>query len=61
MGGIVKDVVTLRITMMKASRKQLILILIATLAALFGTSCRTVQGLGQDVEHAGEHIEDAAH
>jgi predicted small secreted protein len=61
LGGIVKDVVTLRITMMKASRKQLILILIATLAALFGTSCRTVQGLGQDVEHAGEHIEDAAH
>jgi len=60
----VKDVVTLRLTMMKASRKQLILILIAALAALaalFGTSCRTVQGLGQDVEHAGEHIEDAAH
>lgn len=47
--------------MMKASRKQLILILIAALAALFGTSCRTVQGLGQDVEHAGEHIEDAGH
>ena len=47
--------------MMKASPKQLILILIATLAALFGTSCRTVQGLGQDVEHAGEHIEDAAY
>ena len=56
-----KDVVTLRLTMMKASRKQLILILIAALAALFGTSCRTVQGLGQDVEHAGEHIEDAGH
>ena len=47
--------------MMKPSRKQLILILIATLAALFGTSCRTVQGFGRDVEHAGEHIEESAH
>jgi predicted small secreted protein len=37
--------------------------LILTAAAIIGvgfTGCRTFRGLGQDVEHAGNHIERAA-
>jgi len=32
----------------------------ALLFTLAGTSCRTFRGIGQDVEHAGRHIERAA-
>jgi predicted small secreted protein len=46
---------------MKTSRKSLILlILTSVLFAVAGTSCRTVQGFGSDVEHTGDHIKKAA-
>lgn len=46
---------------MKTSQKRLTLFLLATaLWALAATGCNTVRGFGRDVEHAGEHIEDAA-
>lgn len=32
------------------------------LAVIFSlASCRTMRGVGQDVQHAGQHIEHAAH
>jgi len=33
---------------------------IVTLAAMSATACNTIQGAGQDIESAGEAIEDAA-
>lgn len=46
---------------MKTTPKQLlILALAAAFIALLGSGCRTAQGFGRDVEHAGEHIEKAA-
>lgn len=46
---------------MKTSSKNLIVLVIASIAfALLGTSCRTMQGFGSDVEHTGDHIKDAA-
>ena len=33
---------------------------IVTFAALTATACNTIQGAGQDIESAGEAIEDAA-
>lgn len=46
---------------MKTSQQRLAILLLASiLTAIAGTSCRTVRGLGQDVEHAGHHIENAA-
>lgn len=33
---------------------------IVTIAAMSVTACNTVQGAGQDIENAGEKIEDAA-
>jgi predicted small secreted protein len=46
---------------MKTSHKRLAIFLLATvISAIVGTSCRTVRGLGQDVEHAGHHIEHAS-
>lgn len=52
---------TPRITAMKTSQKSLILlILTSVLFAVMGTSCRTVQGFGSDVEHTGDHIKNAA-
>lgn len=33
---------------------------IVTVAAMSATACNTVQGAGQDIESAGEAIEDAA-
>lgn len=41
-------------------KKILILVLAAAMTALAGSGCRTAQGFGRDVEHAGEHIEEAA-
>lgn len=35
-------------------------LLIAALAALFLSACRTMQGLGQDVQKAGSSIETSA-
>lgn len=35
-------------------------IAIVTAAALSATACQTVQGVGQDIESAGEAIEKAA-
>jgi predicted small secreted protein len=46
---------------MKTSKENIVvLILSAILFTLAGTSCRTFRGFGQDVEHAGQHIENAA-
>ncbi|MDI1312849.1 entericidin A/B family lipoprotein [Prosthecobacter sp.] len=46
---------------MKTSIKRLALLLLAsTVWTLVGTSCRTVRGFGQDVEHVGGHIERAS-
>ncbi len=46
---------------MKTSPKRLALIVLATaIFTLAGTSCRTFRGFGQDVQHAGSHIEGAA-
>jgi len=33
---------------------------IVTLAAMSATACNTIQGAGQDIESAGEAIEEAA-
>lgn len=44
-------------------KNTLYLRLILTAAVIIGvgfTSCRTFRGFGQDVEHAGHHIERAA-
>jgi predicted small secreted protein len=46
---------------MKTPLKRLALLVLASAAwTLVGTSCRTVHGFGQDVEHVGGHIEHAA-
>jgi predicted small secreted protein len=46
---------------MKTSKNNLILLILTSiLFAVIGTSCRTVQGFGRDVEHTGDHIENAA-
>jgi predicted small secreted protein len=46
---------------MKTSIHRLaFLLLAAALCTVAGTSCRTFRGFGQDVEHAGSHIERAA-
>jgi len=44
---------------MKTSR-ILILLLGSALLVLFGSSCGTVHGFGQDVEHVGDQIESSA-
>ena len=46
--------------MKKSPTRFLILLTAATFALLLGSSCRTFRGFGQDVEHAGNHIERAA-
>ena len=46
---------------MKTTHQRLVILLLASaILTLAGTSCRTVRGLGQDVQHAGNHIEGAA-
>ncbi|MFN0075991.1 MAG: entericidin A/B family lipoprotein [Prosthecobacter sp.] len=46
---------------MKTSHKHLVILLLASaLWTVVGTSCRTFQGFGRDVEHVGGHIERAA-
>jgi predicted small secreted protein len=45
---------------MKTSHKHLCLLLASAIIILTATSCRTFRGLGQDVQHAGNHIEGAA-
>jgi predicted small secreted protein len=46
---------------MKTTYQRLAILFIASaILTLAGTSCRTVRGLGQDVQHAGNHIEGAA-
>lgn len=46
---------------MKTSIQRLAFLLLAgALCTVAGTSCRTFRGFGQDVEHAGSHIERAA-
>jgi predicted small secreted protein len=48
-------------TLMKTSITRIALLVFASAAlTLVGTSCRTVRGFGQDVEHVGGHIEHAA-
>lgn len=38
-----------------------LLSLLALVAIFTLSSCRTMRGVGQDVQHAGRHIEHAAH
>lgn len=46
---------------MKTSIKRFALLFLASATwTLIGTSCRTVRGFGQDVEHVGGHIERAS-
>jgi predicted small secreted protein len=46
---------------MKTSHKRLVLILLAAaVMSMIGTSCNTLFGIGKDVEHVGDHIENAA-
>ncbi|MDI1313520.1 entericidin A/B family lipoprotein [Prosthecobacter sp.] len=46
---------------MKTSFQRIALLLLASAVwTLVGTSCRTVRGFGQDVEHVGGHIENAS-
>lgn len=46
---------------MKTSALRLpFLALAAALLALFASGCGTMRGFGNDVSHAGDHIEDAA-
>ena len=46
---------------MNTPLKRLALLVLASAAwTLIGTSCRTVRGFGQDVEHVGGHIEHAS-
>jgi predicted small secreted protein len=49
------------INTMKTSTTHLALLVLASaVLTLIGTSCRTVRGFGQDVEHVGSHIERAS-
>ncbi len=41
--------------------RTFLLILLAMLGTFLGASCRTFRGFGQDVQHAGSHIEHAGH
>ena len=46
---------------MKTSYKRLLFVLLASVVmTVIGTSCNTFFGLGKDVEHVGDHIENAA-
>lgn len=46
---------------MKTLWTRLIFIfLAAAVICIIGTSCNTFHGFGRDVEHVGEHIENAA-
>ncbi|WP_395746943.1 entericidin A/B family lipoprotein [Prosthecobacter sp.] len=46
---------------MKTSLKHLFVAALVSISwTLVGTSCRTVRGFGQDIEHVGGHIEHAA-
>ena len=40
--------------------KLLSLVLLSAALALLGTGCNTTQGLGEDIEKAGNEIQDAA-
>ncbi|WP_395748919.1 entericidin A/B family lipoprotein [Prosthecobacter sp.] len=39
---------------------MVLLVLASAVWSFAATSCRTVRGFGQDVEHVGGHIEHAA-
>jgi predicted small secreted protein len=43
---------------MKTNTRHICLLLLAT--ALLSSGCRTLRGVGQDVQNAGSHIERAA-
>ncbi len=46
---------------MKTPMKRIAHLLLASVIfSMVGTSCRTFRGFGQDVEHVGSHIENAA-
>jgi predicted small secreted protein len=46
---------------MKTSSFRLVSFALASvLLALFVSGCGTMRGIGHDVSHAGDHIEDAA-
>ncbi len=56
-----RPVASPRTRIMIASTKTLLrLALAGALLTLLGSGCRTVKGFGQDVEHAGSHIEESA-
>jgi predicted small secreted protein len=47
-------------TMKTSTTRLALLVLASAVLTLIGTSCRTVRGFGQDVEHVGGHIERAS-
>jgi predicted small secreted protein len=42
------------------NKKHLSILLVTALLALLNTGCRTMEGAGEDIEHAGEKIQDNA-
>lgn len=45
---------------MVSYKKRFALLLTLVLSSFFMTACNTVKGAGQDVENAGDAVEDAA-
>jgi entericidin B len=42
------------------NKKHLSILLVTALLALLNTGCRTMEGAGEDIERAGEKIQDNA-
>ena len=42
------------------NKKHLSILLVTALLALLNTGCRTMEGAGEDIENAGEKIQDNA-
>jgi predicted small secreted protein len=42
-------------------KRTLITVLTSALFALFGASCGTMHGIGQDVETVGDEIQESSH
>ena len=56
-----RAIATPRFTMKNKQSRTVVVAFVVCLSGLFAiTGCRTMDGLGQDVERAGESIQDAA-
>jgi predicted small secreted protein len=56
-----RAIATPRFTMKNKQNRTFVIAFVVCLSGLFAfTGCRTMDGLGQDVERAGESIQDAA-